>query len=103
MLKYEYIVAIAVGSLFALMCLIATIVFLYNHNKEKKLRQSIVDSFNDKNCVGMNYDFALFDEEAAYIVSVSRIEGQLSIDDVIHDKAPTEEGMEEITGNYKPE
>lgn len=104
MLDLQFIIAIAAGGLFLLLCLIALCMYAYRNNKRNHLQRAIAQMYSDDNLAKINYDFALYDEETAHMVSVSRIEGQLSIDDVLIDKNSSgEEGLEEITGNYKPD
>lgn len=103
-MEIQYIIAIAAGGLFGLLFFIAFCAYLYNKSKQKKLLRRISAMYNDSNLARIDYDLGL-DEEASRIVSASRTEGQLTIEDVLFDSAvsPVDEGMEEITGNYKPD
>lgn len=101
----KYIFAIVMFSIFALMLLIWLVAFFYNKNKENKQREKLEQMYNDENLAKMEYDFVSYDEKTARLASASRTEGQLSIYDVIGENSVSspEEGLEEITGNYKPE
>lgn len=103
-MKVQYIIAIATGSLFGLLFLIGICICFYNKAKQKSLWSKIFAMYKDGNHTRIDYDYG-FDNEANRIVSTSRAEGQLTIDDVLFDGAvsPVDEGMEEITGNYNPD
>lgn len=103
-MEVQYIVAIVVGSLFGLLFIIGIVAYFYNKSKQKELWGSISAMYNAANLAKMDYDFG-YDNETSRIVSVSRTEGQLTIEDVLYDGAlsPVDEGMEEITGNYNPD
>lgn len=104
-MEVAFIVAIVAGGLYALLFLIALGLYIYNRSKEHELGRTITQMYNDKNLAKMEYDFATYDPQTARMVSASRADGQLTFDDVIIDNAmsPQDEGMEEITGNYKPD
>lgn len=101
----QYIVAIAAGGIFTLLFLVWFGLYIFSKVREKALYNRICQMYNDENLAEMNYDFANYDDETARIVSVSRTEGQLTIDDVLFDATANsaDEGLEEITGNYKPD
>lgn len=102
-MSVQYIVAIVAGSIFGLLFIIGIVVYFYNKAKQKELWGKIYDMYNDTNLARIDYDFG-YDNEMAHMVSVSRTEGQLTIEDVLFDGAisPGDE-MEEITGNYNPD
>ncbi len=103
--QVQFIVTIVTVSLFALLFVIGLLVMLYNNTKSRELNKKITQMYNDPNLAKMEYDFAAYDDETARMVSVSRMEGQITIDDVLIDgtASPVDEGIEEITGNYKPD
>lgn len=101
----EYIISIAAGGIFAFLVLIALGSAMYSKNQQRQLEKELYEMYISPNLARMDYDFGSYDDDTARIVSVSRTEGQLTIEDVLFDAAltPTDEGMEEITGNYKPD
>lgn len=103
--RIQFIIAIVTGSLYALLFFIGIIVMLYNNSKQNELNRKIAAMYNDPDLAKMDYDFSGYDDEITRIVSVSRTDGQLTIDDVLIGGAvsPADEGIEEITGNYKPD
>ena len=100
----KYILSIVVFAIFALMLMIWLCTFVYNKNRDIKRRNRIEDMYNDESLAKMEYDFAVYDDNTERMISQSSTESQLTIDDVLIDSAvtPVDEGMEEITGNYKP-
>lgn len=102
---YIYIVAISAGGVFGLLVLIALGCYINAKVKERRLRLQTEVMYSDPSLSKMDYDFSFYDEESAHMLSFARADGQLSIDDVLIDKTvlPPEEGIEEITGTYKPE
>ncbi len=110
----KYIVAIVVGGIFFIM-LVTYVIFTVRIGYLEKLRRSEIEKmYSDKNLVKMDYDFAIYDEETAKLLAENeRKSGQLTIDDVLADSGLAvdesvfgtidSEGLEEITGNYKPE
>lgn len=104
-LDVKIIIAISVGGVFLLVFLIFVIMFFVSRNKQQKLQHSIEDMYADKNLAKMEYDFAAYDEETARIMfGTDQDDSQITIDDVLTEaQTAGDEGMEEITGNYKPE
>ena len=101
----QYIVSIAAGGVFTFLFLIWLGVFIYSKVREMQLNKKIFQMYSDENLAKMEYDFASYDDETARIVAAPHTEGQMTIDDVLFDataNAP-DEGLEEITGNYKPD
>lgn len=103
-MEIQYAVAIAAGGLFGLLFLIAFCTYMYNKSKQRELLKKISDMYNDSNLARIDYDLGV-DDESSRMVSSSRTDGQLTIEDVLFDGtgSPVDEGMEEITGNYKPD
>lgn len=101
----QFFVSIITGSLYALLFFIGLLVMIYRKSKKNELNRKIALMYNDPNLSKMDYDFSVYDDEITRIVSASRAEGQLTIDDVLIGGAvnPVDEGIEEITGNYKPD
>lgn len=109
----QYIVAIAAGSIFLLLFMIFIILSVYKHKAEARIQESLEKQYADENLAKMEYDFAVYDEETARMLSGedNKPVTQVSIYDVLsEDLAQPEEvfgkiendGLEEITGNYKP-
>ena len=94
----QFIVVIITGSLFALLFFIGLFVMLYQNSKQNELNRRLTEMYNDPDLAKMDYDFSGYDDEISRIVSASR-------DDVLISGAvsPADEGIEEITGNYKPD
>lgn len=111
----QYIVAIVAGSVFLILLFSFVIVYAVRCSNAKKLRQKLDSVYLDSNLAKMEYDFAVYDEETAKMLenmSAAPVE-QVTIDELLGENrlASAEdvfgkidsEGMEEITGNYKPE
>lgn len=110
----EYIVAISVGGLYLLIFFIYIIVACKKQKREKALNSRLAAAYSDEELVKMEYDFAVYDEETSRMLSGGKPAGerQVTIDDVLSGSEPDDaavfgkietEGMEEITGNYKPD
>ena len=101
----EYIIAIVCGSLFAVLLVTNIIVYILNAKKEARVREELEKMYADKNLVAMRYDFVAYDEEieelTANAIAGDEIkpaeEEQTSFSQMVI------EGLEEITGDYKPE
>ncbi len=100
-MEIKYIIAIVAGGIFAALTIVSLAVWFYNRHKAAVLRQKIIDMYNDPALGKMEYDFASYDEETNRILNASGGDGQITIDDIIENSAENE-GLEEITGNYKP-
>lgn len=109
----KYIVAIVAGGVFLVLFIVFIIVSAYRRKIEARLQARIAKEYSDENLAKMEYDFAVYDEETVKLLSgAAEIPvTQVSIYDVLsEDLAQPEEvfgkieseGMEEITGNYKP-
>lgn len=110
----KFIVTIVAGSLFLLLFLVFIILSVRRKNKEAQQRQRLEQMYADKNLVKMDYDFIAYDEETEKLVGEMPVtSGQMSIhdidpsavtsfDSVVFQTVDTD-GLEEITGNYKPE
>lgn len=103
-MEVRYIIAIATVSLFGLLFLIGICIYLYNRAKQRTLWNSITAMYNNGNHTRIDYDYG-FENETNQMVSTSRAEGQLTIEDIMFDGAVSsaDEGIEEITGNYNPD
>ena len=110
----KYIVAIVTGGIFLILFIVFIIIFAHKRKTEARLQARLEQEYSDENLAKMEYDFAVYDEETAKILSgaVEKPVTQVSIYDVLsEDLAQPEEvfgkieseGMEEITGNYKPD
>jgi len=74
----------------------------------RRKQEDIEKMYSDKNLVKMDYDFMEYDEETLKLLTEKNgYASQITIDDLITrspaDAGKTEpEGLEEITGSYKP-
>lgn len=107
-MQLQYILAIVCGGLFIVLMIANIITYSQSVKKAKIQRQTLEKMYADKNLNEMKYDFAIIDEETEDLLSGTEdiylqaaaastdedpaVFGQLSI-----------EGLEEITGDYKPE
>lgn len=103
-MEVQYIVAIVTAALFGLLFLVWLFSFFSSKAKHRELFSKIFEMYNDSNLERIDYDFG-YNNETSRIVNASRSDGQMTIDDVMFDAATgaADEGMEEITGNYKPD
>ena len=111
-MESKYIIAIVAVGLFAVLFLIFFMMLAYRRNMEAKLQMYLHEAYSEKNLIKFNYDAV--DENAPPIIEgrVSAIaelavarhaeqeEQQLQIDEVYGKME--KDGIEEITGNYKP-
>lgn len=104
-MEVKYIVSIILGGIFVLLFLSGIFSYFYNKNKTRKQANKIKEMYNDPNLAGMEYDFASYDDRVERLISASNADGQLTIDDVMLEApaAAPDEGLDEITGNYKPD
>lgn len=111
----KYIFAIVALSLFLVLFIIFFAMLAHKRKMEAKLQAWLYEVYSDKNLVKMDYDMSEEDEpiqpvrnSAALPESETKEESgdgneevQLKIDE-FYDKIEIE-GIEEITGNYKPQ
>ena len=114
-METKYIVTIVVCGTFVLLCLVYLIYALYLRKLRIRKKEEITKNYTDKNLAQMQYDFAVYDKETERMLErgSEMPEEQVTIYDVLSaNKAYRkeevfgkieEEGIEEITGNYKPE
>ncbi|MGN0818432.1 MAG: hypothetical protein ACI4L9_05615 [Candidatus Coproplasma sp.] len=112
-----YIVMICAGGVFLILLLAYFLV--YTKQKKIKLRESqkLLEAYSNGKITKMDYDLAFYDEETRKLLG-GATEGQVTIEDILSsDSASVEEvtkktdeaifnkieneGVEEITGNYK--
>ena len=106
----QYIVAIVCGSVFLILLFVYIILRVIKNKRELKAKAQLSEVYNDEALAKMEYDFAVYDEESSELLGEqTKREGHTTIDEEL-DVPPEEviakvdsEGMEEITGNYKPE
>ena len=101
----EYIIAIACGSLFAVLFVTNVIVYFIHAKKEARIREELEKMYADKNLVAMRYDFVAYDEEIEELTANAASGEEIKPTD---EEEPSFsqmviEGLEEITGDYKPE
>ena len=111
----EYIIAIVTGGVFLILLLSFVIVYGVRRSNHKKFQKQLDEAYLGGNLAKMEYDFAAYDEETEKILErlSAGAEKQVTIDDVLSDNKSAlpedvfakidTEGLEEITGNYKPE
>lgn len=113
-MEAEYIMAIVVGSLFLVLFVVFIIFYVKNKKEEELQRQRLEQMYADKNLVKMEYDYSDYDEETERILAArTERRKQISFNDIYPSAIPSAEnsasttvdadGLEEITGNYKPE
>ncbi len=111
-----YIIMIVAGGVFLLLLLIYVLYAIELNKIRKKLKNSLIRAYSDKNLAKMEYDIAVYDEETnRRLNGTANTESQMTIEEVIAKRTPSEEeqeneakfekigaeGVEEITGNYK--
>jgi len=105
-MSVEYIIAIVCGSVFAVLFIANLIVYVLNAKKEARVRSGLEKMYADKNLVKMKYDFVAYDEETEELiknaVASDEIKPVRSGDEDNYNQLVIE-GLEEITGDYKPE
>ncbi len=109
-MEAQYIVAIVSGGIFLILILTYIILRVIRDKKELREKARISQIYNDEALEKMEYDFAMYDEESDELLNEqSSHEGQAAVNEepaVQHEEVFAKvdsEGMEEITGNYKPE
>ncbi len=104
-MEVRFIVTIIIGGVFAALLMVWLCLYFLNKNKAAKQRKQIKEMYNDPDLAKMEYDFASYDDRVERLISASNADGQLTIDDVMLEApaAAPDEGLDEITGNYKPE
>ena len=101
----EYIIAIVCGSVFAVLLIANIIVYVLNAKKQARLFEELKKMYADKNLVKMTYDFVSYDEETEEHVAGEDAEDEIQAveDEESSFNQLVIEGLEEITGDYKPE
>ena len=109
----KYIVAIVAVGLFAFLFLIFFILLAHRRRMEAKLQAYLYEVYSDKNLIKSDYDFSDDEVVQPFVVREARTSEhedykeenediqQLKMED-IYGKIDSE-GIEEITGNYKPQ
>ena len=99
----QLVVSIVVGGVFVLMLMASILFYFHTRSIEEEKSGNIAEMYNDPNLAKMEYDLANYDEETKRILAGGGMDdGQLSIEDIL-DGSDEIEGLEEITGNYKPD
>lgn len=102
------ILTIVFGSIFLTTVLIYIIVAVRNKAKEEERNAQLAKMYSDSNLAKMEYDFAVYDEETEELVAGALGAGEQTAESTDGDQqlsflgATDSEGIEEITGNYKP-
>jgi len=113
MLEFKYIFAIVCGGIFFIAFIACLVVTFRTKKREERRMAYIYNMYADKNLVKMEYDCAVYDSETERLLEMRDYgEGQISINEIMsHNSTDTDdtffvtvdtEGLEEITGNYKP-
>lgn len=114
-METKYVIAIVAASIFLLLLLIFLLSYLLRLKKDKEKQAELDKFYLGPNLTKMEYDFSAYDEETERLLDRfnSNPEKQVTIDDVLKENKPAaqedsfqkleSEGMEEITGNYKPD
>lgn len=102
------IMAIVLGAVFLITLLIFIVVYVRNKSSEEERGEQLAKMYADPNLAKMEYDCAVYDEETERLLTraVGR-NGQIAANTEADQQlsflgAPDTEGIEEITGNYKP-
>ena len=104
-MPFEYIIAIICGSIFLILFIANLIVYFLNAKKEAAVYEELEKMYSDKNLVKMKYDFAAYDKETEELMKNAGASGEIKTaetDDSYFSQLVIE-GLEEITGDYKPE
>ncbi len=106
-MQVQYIIAIVCGSVFAALLIAAIAVYAVNSKKEARLSEEIEKMYADPNLVQMKYDSAAFDKETEELLEkLAEGEEVKPVQDGDTDAVYNQlviDGLEEITGDYKPE
>lgn len=104
-MEVKYIATIIIAGIFAMLFLVWLGTYFYNNHKAQILQKQIKAMYNDPGLAKMEFDFASYDDRVERIITASHSDGQLTIDDIMLESpaAAPDDGLEEITGNYKPE
>ncbi len=110
-MPFKYIIVIVDASLFFLLFTLYIILSVRGKKREALRKEEMEKMYCDKNLTTMEYDCAVYDEETEKLIRDKQAEGgQLTIDEVMASSSDDnvfqtveKEGLEEITGNYKPE
>lgn len=103
-----HILAIVLGSLFAIGLLVFILLYVRNKSREAERNEELAKMYADPNLAKMEYDFAVYDEETELLVTralgrngqnAANTETEQQLSFLV---TPDNEGIEEITGNYKP-
>ncbi len=106
----KYIYALVALSLFVLLLIIAAVTF-YKRDKAEWIRRLKFEDMYAGNIAKMEYDFAIYDRETELLLERRNHSGQITLEDVLPEARESQDifgkidsdGVEEITGNYKPE
>ncbi|MCD8373174.1 MAG: hypothetical protein LUD27_07735 [Clostridia bacterium] len=114
-----YVVAITVGAVFLVLLGVCLISYLRRREAAKDLKEELDETYSDPDLAKMEYDIAYYDEEIQSRINAmnQKRDEQVTIEDVMRGtSAPSvspeqeaifakidDEGMEEISGNYKPD
>lgn len=107
-MDYKYIFVIVAAGLFLVLFLVFIALEVRRRRNRAALQLRIDEAYSDGNIVRMEYDFAAYDDEPSPHTSSG--DRQVTIYDVLSDGKGQfdfakieQEGLEEITGNYRPE
>ena len=109
----KYIFAIVAVSVFAFLFLIFFILLARRRKMEAKLQAYLYELYSDKNLVKRDYDFSGEETPHSFVVREERSADGEKFEDEKDDMQQIKmediygkievEGIEEITGNYRPE
>ncbi|MDE5729009.1 MAG: hypothetical protein K2I20_02400 [Clostridia bacterium] len=105
-MPFEYIIAIVCGSVFAVLFIANIIVYYLNAKKKKLAREELEKMYADKNLAKMKYDSVAYDKETEELIKNAEASNEIkpvaSAEEEKYNQLVIE-GLEEITGDYKPE
>ncbi|MCD8308741.1 MAG: hypothetical protein LUD19_02715 [Clostridia bacterium] len=113
-----FIISIVVGGVVFILLLFYLANLIKRCKAARELKEELDETYTDPNIAKMEYDIAYYDEDIQSRINAMNIktDKQVTIEEVIHGEeqaVPPEEdalfakiddeGMEEISGNYRPE
>lgn len=102
----EYIIAIICGSIFLILFIANVVVYFINAKKQKRVREELEKMYADKNLVKMKYDIFAYDKETEELIKNAESSNEIKPVGSAEEDGYNQlviDGLEEITGDYKPE
>ena len=107
------ILSTVIGGIYVILLTAYLVVFIRTKKKEAQLRIELAKMYADPNLSRIDYDFCVYDEETEKLINkiqandsqpfaAASNENSSSDDQLTIFGAAEADGLEEITGNYKP-